>query len=264
MIILLHSSKTMRSPLHEGAVLRSPQLLAKAETLAAYLQTLSVAQIAAAMHVSSGLATKTQQLLAAWSADADKQSLALDSFVGDIYSGLRADSLSDSDRDYADKTLRILSGLYGVIRPYDGICQYRLEMGYRFPDVTYGNLYKFWGSHIADTLPSEGPIINVSSEEFTKTVIPFVAPERVITPKFLTVDQKTGEPTFVVVHAKIARGAFARWLIQSRTTSPEGLSDFTDIGYTYDPTSSTPGHPTFICQTFEGKGLSMKTSPTKN
>lgn len=260
MIILLHSSKTMKSPGLEGHNYRAPELITHSQELAAYLKTLAPNQLTKAMHVSAALATKTHATLQDWNTEPRKQSLAIDSFVGDIYSGLRASELSKADRDYADTTLRILSGLYGIIRPYDAIMPYRLEMGYRLPDAPYSNLYAFWGKLIAATLPKEGPVVNASSAEYTKAVLPFVDPTRVITPKFLTVDPKSGEPTFVVVHAKIARGAFARWLITSRVTDPADFIGFNDIGYKYDKTLSTSEGPAFVCREFLGKGLSMRTA----
>jgi len=131
MIILLHSSKSMRAPATKRPY-RAPQLLDKAIELDAYLKTLSPATLARAMKLSKPLARKTHQLIADWNADETRQSLAIDSFMGDIYSGLQAHELSQSDRDYADQVLYILSGLYGVLRPYDGIRPYRCEMGYRF------------------------------------------------------------------------------------------------------------------------------------
>jgi cytoplasmic iron level regulating protein YaaA (DUF328/UPF0246 family) len=258
MIILLHSSKTMRSPDPGSQTPTKPQLLDSAERLGAYLKTLTPAQLAAAMHISPALAAKTQAIMAAWTTAPARQSLAIDSFVGDIYSGLRASTLSPDDREYANQTLRILSGLYGILRPFDGVRPYRLEMGYRLPDPDYANLYDFWGRMIADTLPAGGIIVNASSAEYTRTILPFVAEERVITPRFLTVDPKTGTPEQVIVHTKIARGAFARWLVTSRTTEPKRFSAFDDIGYRYDPASSTLQTPTFICSEFAGKGLSMR------
>jgi cytoplasmic iron level regulating protein YaaA (DUF328/UPF0246 family) len=255
--ILLHSSKTMRSPT-QARPLRQPLLDRQAKEIGTYLKTLSPEEIAKYMHVSSALAGKTHKLIADWSDSPDKQSIAIDSFVGDIYSGLRASELSEDDRGYADQTLRILSGLYGVIRPYDGICSYRLEMAYRLPDPKFTNLYAYWGDAIAKCLPTEGPVVNVSSIEYTKAVLPFIDSTRIITPRFLTVNPTTGDPTFVVVHTKIARGAFARWLITSRTTNIAKFSKFSDIGYTYNKQLSTPSEPVFVCQTFGGIGLSMR------
>jgi cytoplasmic iron level regulating protein YaaA (DUF328/UPF0246 family) len=255
--ILLHSSKTMKHRPSDRA-LREPLLIEEANKIASYLKTLSSEELKKYMHISASLADKTHVLIEKWKAEPNHQSLALDSFVGDIYSGLRASELSKEDRDYADKTLKILSGLYGVVRPYDGISPYRLEMAYKFAKPPFDNLYRFWGDKIAKCLPKEGPIINVSSVEYTKAVLPFIDNFRVITPIFLTVDPKTNKPAFVVVHAKIARGAFARWLITSRITDPAKFSEFNDIGYKFDEGLSSPAEPVFVCQTFGGIGLSQR------
>jgi len=248
----------MRSEAPSAHSLRQPALISKATELQTYLQTLSETELAKTMHISAELARKTHATIAAWGTSAKEQTVALDSFVGDIYSGLQVSTFSKDDREYADKTLRILSGLYGIIRPLDGICPYRLEMGYRLPDSRYRNLYTFWGESIAQTLPSKGIIVNASSVEYSKTITPFVDPARVIIPKFLTIDPKTKEPTFKVVHAKIARGAFARWLIQQRVTNIKQCKEFAEIGYRYNAALSTPQEPVFVCQAFGGIGLSMR------
>ena len=145
-----------------------------------------------------------------------------------------------------------------MLRPYDGVRPYRLEMGYKLPDQLFGNLYKYWGTSIAETMPKEGVVVNLSAVEYTKTVLPYIDAGRVITPRFLTVNPKTGQPSQVIVHTKIARGAFARWLITSRINSPDELIGFKDLNYNYDPELSTPSEPTFVCKTFGGIGLSMR------
>jgi cytoplasmic iron level regulating protein YaaA (DUF328/UPF0246 family) len=255
--ILLHSSKTMRMG-SSKTPLRRPALLEQAVELVAYLRQLNERQLMSAMHISAPLAVKTKQLLADWTTDVSQQTVALDSFIGDIYSGLQVSSFTTADRDYADEHLRILSGLYGIIRPLDGIYPYRLEMGYKLPDTPFKDLYEFWGQRIAATLPAEGFIVNVSSVEFSKTVTSFVAEDRVITPQFLTVDEKTGQPTFKVMHAKIARGAFAHWLIKQRVTEPQDFRHFDELGYSFTPKESRLHEPVFVCQEFGGKGLSMR------
>lgn len=236
----------------------TPPLIDKAVPLATYIQTLTTTQIQATMSVSEALARKTHAMWTDWSAEPSEQSLAIDSFVGDIYSGLQATTLSQEDRDYAQRTLRILSGLYGILRPYDGVRPYRLEMGYKLPDGRYKNLYRYWGSSTAETLPTEGLIVNLSAVEYTKTVLPYVAPSRVVAPRFLTKNTATGGVKQVIVHTKIARGAFARWLIQHRITSPDDLVRFTELNYRYEPSLSTPSEPVFVCENFGGIGLSMR------
>lgn len=247
----------MRSPAAQTRP-TAPQLISKAQKLAAYLQTLTPAQLQKIMHVSGPLSQKVYDTLATWNAAPDEQSLAMDSFVGDIYSGLRASELSQEEREYAQQTLRILSGLYGVLRPKDGVRPYRLEMGYRFPDRPFDNLYTYWGQDIVRTLPKAGLVVNLSAVEYTKTVIPYIATSRVVSPRFLTVNPTSGQPGQVIVHTKIARGAFARWLIKSRTTSPDAMTGFDDLNYRYDAARSTPTEPTFVCKEFGGIGLSMR------
>lgn len=258
MIILLHSSKTMTISKTEMVKLNKPELLAKTEKLANYIKSLTSAQLAKTMKLSPALAKKTHDIYAAWNSDSKLQSVAIDSFIGDIYSGLQAPTFSESDRQYADKTLRILSGLYGIIRPLDGIYPYRLEMGYKLPDEPFNNLYDYWGKSVAETLPEKVPVINLTSEEFADVVTPFIDKKRIIAPKFLTVSPKTGEPTFVVIHAKIARGAFAHWMIKTRTDTVDGLKNFDELEYKFNAKLSTPEVPVYICEEFGGKGLSMK------
>ncbi|WP_431727209.1 YaaA family protein [Verrucosispora sp. TAA-831] len=258
MIVLIHTSKVMRATPSNNRALTTPMLRESAEELADHLRTLSVEQLATVMEISPALATKTRALLADWGVEPDRQSPAIDSFAGDIYSGLRACDFSEGDRAYADQRLRILSGLYGILRPHDAVRPYRLEMGYRLPDRRYADLYDFWGDRIAACLPPQGAVVNLAAAEYHRTVTRFLARERFVTPRFLTVHPKTGEPRFVVVHAKIARGAFARWLLTNRVDEPEAITEFTEIGYRHDPALSRPREPAFVCKEFEGKGLSVR------
>lgn len=255
MVILIHSSKTMRAAPGEKP-LRQPALIRKASELGNYVKTLAPGQLEKSMRISRQMAEKTHGTLQAWQPAGSTP--AIDGFIGDIYSGLRAGELSEDERRYADETLRILSGLYGILRPLDGICPYRLEMGYKFPGARFANIYDFWGDSIARQLPPDGPIVNVSSVEYMRAVTPFVSAERIVTPNFLTLDPRTGTPKFTAVHAKIARGAFARWLITAKITNPARLHEFNDLGYRYDAALSTPRQPAFVCKTFGGTGLSIR------
>lgn len=258
MIALLHSSKTMRSPREHRDQMQTPVLLDKSTRLAKYIQTLTTEQLAVIMKVSPALAQKTHDMFAQWSTADTQQSLAIDSFVGDIYSGLQASDLQLDDRLFAQDHLRILSGLYGILRPLDGIMPYRLEMAYRLPDKPFANLYDFWGDTIAHQLPETEMILNLTAVEYSKTITPFVDAQRIISPRFLTRHPKTHEPTFVVVHAKIARGAFAHWMIKRRINDVSAVSSFADLGYVYDSERSTTQVPVFICDTFGGLGLSVR------
>lgn len=254
--ILLHSSKTMRVQTQRQVPLGAPVLLGQAAELADVWRNALLVDIQSLMKVSPAKAREVQQLYANWNIEAAQQVPAVDVFVGDIYSGLQVGTWSQADREYAHQNLLILSGLYGGLRACDGVLSYRLEMGYKLPGGS--NMYNFWGGKIAELLPANATyIINLSAVEYTKAVLPYTALP-VIAPKFLTVSAKTGEPTFVTVHTKIARGAFARWLIQNRVQNVSQLREFADLGYKYDATASTLEQPVFVCQKFGGLGLSVR------
>lgn len=233
-----------------------PALLKQATELAEYVAAQDIPTLAKVMGVSDTLAAATHTSFQQWKSSGG--SPAIDTFIGDIYSGLQAAAFTPENRDYADQTLRILSGLYGVLKPLDAVQPYRLEMAYKFPDTPYNNLYTFWGDTIAKTLPPSRIVINTSSVEYTKAIFPYLGSARIITPRFLTISPKTGAPTFVTVHAKIARGAFARWLIVNRIEDESRLRTFTDLGYVYDPSLSTGLEPVYIAQQFHGLGLSVR------
>ena len=248
----------MRPPNESERPLRRPELLDKARELDKYLKTLSSKQLATTMGISTKLADNTHDLIASWTDAPSRQRVAIDSFLGDIYSGLQVPTWTDGDREYANQTLRILSGLYGILRPLDGIYPYRLEMGYKLPAKKFSNQYKYWGDDIAKTLPSDSLIINLAAMEYSKVITDYIDRVNIINPSFLTINQKTNQPIFVVVHAKIARGAFAHWLIKNRVTEVSQLKDFNDLGYGYNQKLSTPDAPVFVCQEFGGIGLSIR------
>jgi cytoplasmic iron level regulating protein YaaA (DUF328/UPF0246 family) len=261
MIILLHSSKTMRPSNNEISEYRQPVLLDDTLKLQDYLKTRTIDELMEMMKVSGRHATSIHSRIQGFSTDSNQQRAAIDSFLGDIYSGLQAVEFNETDRRYADKHLRIISGLYGILRALDGIYPYRLEMGYKLPGYPEANLYQFWGDKIASTIPKAGPVVNLLSVEYSKGVAPYVEPSRIVTPVFKTISPKTGEPSAVAIHSKIARGAFANWLIKTKAIDTQTLPDFTDIGYHFDESLSTPQTPVFTCKTFGGKGLSLRLTP---
>lgn len=250
----------MRPASSERLPYQEPLLLPEARELATYMATLDTEAISRVMKLSPKKAAETRELLAAWSLGPVMSRPAIDAFIGDIYSGLQVASLSRGDRKYANEHLLILSGLYGGLRALDSVAPYRLEMGYRLPDARYQNLYAFWGDKIARLVPGDATqIINLSAVEYTKAILPYLT-QPLVTPKFLTISPKTGEPTFVTVHAKIARGAFARWMIVNRVDTVARLSEFAELGYAYDTVASTPEQPVFVCREFGGLGLSVRLS----
>ena len=143
--ILLHSSKTMRTPTGSTEPFQQPGLMDATKRLARYVQSLSPLQLEKYMSLSKSKAIQTRILWQEWSTTPERLLPAIDSFIGDIYSGLQVQTFSDDDRQYANEHLFILSGLYGVLRALDSIAPYRLEMGYKLPRKPYQNLYSYWG-----------------------------------------------------------------------------------------------------------------------
>ncbi len=171
-------------------------------------------------------------------------------FAGDTYQGLEATSLDAEELAWAQDHLRILSGLYGVLRPLDAIQAYRLEMGSRLKTRRGKNLYDYWGSQIAKALNAQGQaagtdvLVNCASQEYFGAVDPKALKLRLITPVFM--EDKGGAPKVVSFFAKRARGAMARYVIQHRLSDPDALKEFDSGGYAYQPESSTPDKPVFL------------------
>lgn len=254
--ILLHSSKTMVVTPSKSK-LTTPRFIEEAEALSWYVNGLDSDQVQKSMHVSQKLAEATRNTFKLWRSTGSK-SAAIETFRGDIYSGLRALDFTDKERSFAQDNLYILSGMYGLLRPYDEVYPYRLEAGYKLPDEPYRNIYTFWGERLAKQLPTEGSVVNLTSMEYDALVLPYLDTGRVITPKFLTIMPGKNEAKFVAVHAKIARGAYARWLIKRGKEDAENLAAFDDLGYEYDEAQSTEQQPVYICRDFKGIGLSQR------
>ncbi|MAU40518.1 MAG: peroxide stress protein YaaA [Kordiimonas sp.] len=222
-----------------------PDFLDQSEELIEVARDLSREDIASLMKISDNLADLNYQRYRHFSrpftlANAKQAVLA---FKGDTYRGLDAETLSDDDMDYAQRHFRILSGLYGVLRPLDLIQPYRLEMGTKLANPSGKNLYEFWDQQITTSLNKAledacGPsaqkvLVNCASQEYFKAVKPSALNGRVITPVFKEV--KDGQARVLGMMAKKARGMMARYIIQQRIDIPEGLKDFDLDGYTFQP-----------------------------
>jgi len=168
---------------------------------------------------------------------------ALFAFRGDVYAALDADSLSEADVQFAQNNLRILSGLYGLLRPLDLMQAYRLEMGTRLANARGRDLYAFWGNTITDALnqtwsgEAEPVLINLASNEYSKAVQPSRLTGRVINVQFK--EQRNNGYKIIGIHAKKARGLMSRFVIQNRIDTPEGIKQFDQACYRYRPDMST-------------------------
>jgi cytoplasmic iron level regulating protein YaaA (DUF328/UPF0246 family) len=256
MIILLHSSKTMKPHTPAGFKLSHPKLLNSAKEIANYLKTLCTKEIKDTMKVSDKLAEEVKNIIERWGKG--DSGAAMFTFRGDIYSGLQVDSFNKKDIEFAQKHLLILSGLYGVLRPLDEVYPYRLEMGYKLPDKNYNSLYEYWGDKLSSLVSANEKIINLTSLEYGKAIIPKLEKSNVIAPVFYTYNSATRKNTTVAVHSKIARGAFAHWLIKNHADGKTDIAKFNEIGYNYEPSLSSPSSPAFVCKEFGGKGLSVR------
>jgi hypothetical protein len=202
------------------------------------------AQIGSLMSISDSLAQLNVARYASWSKKftPDNSRPAMLAFDGDVYEGLDARSLSARQLDWAQKHLRILSGLYGLLRPLDLMQPYRLEMGTRLATKRGKDLYAFWGDQITEalneslTVAKAQALVNLASEEYFKSVKPAKLDRPVITPVFE--EWKGGGYKIVSFFAKRARGLMARYAIENKLTKPEQLKDFDSEGYGFDAKAS--------------------------
>ena len=223
----------------------SPDFLERAEELILTLQKRSPDDIRELMGVSQAIAELTHRRVMSWQRDfrrADARQSIL-AFKGDVYTGLDAGSLNSRDLEFAQKHLRILSGLYGLLRPLDLMQPYRLEMGTRLQVNGADNLYQFWGSDITDAINTQlgasrsRVLINLASNEYFKSVQPRQLDAEIITPVFK--DLKNGRYKVLSFFAKRARGMMARHIIEQRLRTPEGLKTFSAEGYRYNEEQSS-------------------------
>ncbi|BAL24706.1 peroxide stress protein YaaA [Azoarcus sp. KH32C] len=222
--------------------------LSQASELIAVLRQKSPADIAALMDLSDQLATLNVARYESWALPFDPSNAkqAALAFNGDVYEGLDAKTLSQADLDWAQAHLRILSGLYGVLRPLDLIQPYRLEMGSRLANPRGANLYAFWGDTLTLKLNEliaaereagrEGILVNLASDEYFKSVKVQKLSARVLTPVFE--DWKGGRYKIISFYAKRARGLMSRYAIRHRLEDAEGLKGFDSEGYVFAPEAS--------------------------
>ncbi len=220
--------------------------------LAKTMRNLTLGDLKGLMDLSDDLAKLNRDRFKSYAAepDADAVRPAALAFAGDTYQGLEAASLDDDEMAWAQEHLRILSGLYGVLRPLDAIQQYRLEMGSRLKTRRGKSLYDYWGDDLAKALNAQAEeigsdvLVNCASQEYFGAVPVKTLKMKIVTPQFF--EDKNGTPKIVSFYAKKARGAMARYIIQNRITSPESLLDFDTGGYVYSPELSTEDKPAFL------------------
>ena len=206
------------------------------------------------MHISPTLAELNFERFQDWQTPftAKTARAAVLAFNGDVYLGLEASTFSERDFTHAQKVFRILSGLYGVLRPLDLMMPYRLEMGSKVKNERGSDLYSFWRDDVTKMLsadleasPGADVLVNLASNEYFGAVDPEGLGARIISPVFL--DSKDGGPHKIVsFFAKKARGSMSQFLIKNRVATIKGINEFEGMGYTFDASQSTPDRPVFI------------------
>jgi len=220
-----------------------PQYLKQSTTLINQLKQLSVQDVASLMSLSDKLAGLNLSRYQSWETpfNADNAKQAMLAFNGDVYTGLDASTLDEAGFTFAQQHLRILSGLYGVLKPLDYIQPYRLEMGTKLANKAGKDLYDFWGDELtnallADPAFTDKVLINLASNEYFKSIKTKQLNARIITPIFK--DAKNGQYKIISFYAKKARGLMSRYIIDNKITEPEAIKGFDREGYYFSEEQS--------------------------
>ncbi|MGS4817580.1 peroxide stress protein YaaA [Raoultella terrigena] len=245
MLILISPAKTLdyQSPLATTRYTQ-PELLEYSQQLIGVARQLSAPQIGKLMGISDKLADLNATRFHDWHPEFTPKNArqAILAFKGDVYTGLQAETFDEADFDFAQQHLRMLSGLYGVLRPLDLMQPYRLEMGIKLENARGKDLYQFWDETITDTLnqalkaQGDDVVINLASDEYFRSVKTKRLQGQIIKPVFL--DEKNGKFKVISFYAKKARGLMSRYIIENRLTRPEQLTRFDSDGYFFDADAS--------------------------
>lgn len=227
------------------------RLLQHSQKLIEVARKLSATEIASLMSVSEKIAKLNVERFHDWQPEFDLSNArqAIFAFKGDVYTGLDAYNLKAQDIDYAQQHLRMLSGLYGLLRPLDLMMPYRLEMGTKLVNPRGHNLYDFWGTIITELINEDLAavqselLVNIASDEYYKSVKESKIKAEIIKPVFL--DQKNGKYKVISFYAKKARGLMARFIIENQIEHIEDLKAFNTDGYYFDADSSLKGELVF-------------------
>ena len=227
-----------------SAIHSQPDFLDASQELIDILRDYSPQQLSELMRISDKLAGLNAARFGEWQPPFTPANAkpAAQAFQGDVYVGLEAASFSDDDNAFAQRHLRILSGLYGLLRPLDLIQPYRLEMGTRLPNPAGKDLYAFWRDTLTpaldQTIAESGSkvLVNLASNEYFKSIDTKRLDARIITPVFK--DEKNGQFKIISFYAKKARGLMAAWMIRERLNDPEALTQFDVAGYVFNPALS--------------------------
>ena len=248
MLVVISPAKKLDMSMDERAPATQPDFAADAALLAGVARDLSHDDLRALMSISPALAELNAERFAAFGTQPVKAAAL--AFAGDTYLGLEAPTLDEDEMAWAQTHLRILSGLYGVLRPMDAIEPYRLEMGSKLKTEKGTSLYEYWGARLAEALNSQAQatgsqaLVNCASQEYFGAVDRDALAVPVITPVFKEI--KDGKARIVSFFAKKARGAMARHIVQNRLSDPAELKGFSAGGYRYAADASDDATMVFL------------------
>ena len=249
--VLSPAKKLSKECFSHSTVNQPPSFLNESEELISILKTMDPPGLMSLMGISEKLATLNWERIQSWGKEfkVTNSREALYSFMGDTYTGLDSKSLSEKDINFAEKNVRILSGLYGILRPLDLMMPYRLEMGTKLKNKAGGSLYDYWGDNLTRSLNNElkshqqNVVINCASVEYFKSINRPTLQAEIITPHFK--ELKNGKMKIISFFAKRARGMMARYVIQNQIKNKNDILAFDLGGYSFDPTLSLPNEPVF-------------------
>ncbi len=239
MLAVISPAKKLNfDPLSDDMGESFPEFQEDANRLARIAKRLSVSDLRKLMKISEDLATLNRERFQAFAerSDARNSKQAMFAFAGDTYTGLSASAFDTDDLAYAQDHLRVLSGLYGALRPLDRIQPYRLEMGSRLANDAGPNLYAYWGDRIGKALDAASggsPVVNLASNEYFKAVSAKTMQSPIIDVAFK--EEREGGLKMIGFYAKKARGSMARYIIQNRVETIDKLKDFDTDGYGFKP-----------------------------
>lgn len=252
MLVILSPSKTLESNPQKVSEVSQPRLLSDTKYLSSILKKMTLPQLMEQMSMSEKLAIQNLERFQSFQDNHTQENgtAAVFTYKGEVYVGLQPQMFSDQDLVYAQDHLRILSGLYGVLRPLDIIQAYRLEIGTRLENKHGKNLYDFWGDKITKLIQQDLKaigskyLINLASNEYFKAIDPKLLGALVIDIQFF--EMRNGKQSFVSFNAKKARGLMAAYIIKQRCNAPSQLKDFNTEGYVFRADASTEQLFTFV------------------
>ena len=241
MLIVISPAKTLDfKNINDNLPMTNPRFLNESNVIMDHLRELDSYSIGKLMKISDKLSSLNKERFSTWESTLQNSKHCLLAFQGDVYKGLDVGSFTDEDLFYANDHLRILSGLYGVLRPFDGINPYRLEMGSKLKVGKCKNIYEFWDDTLKKAVyeelkkHKESTLINLASKEYFKSIEAIKKEEgiKVITPMFK--ELRNGQYKIISLKAKRARGLMSRYIIQNQINNPEELKAFNEEEYEYN------------------------------